>query len=61
MRAVLWVYRFVVGDPVLLWGSLAVLALAYLLRGPLGFWDGVWVFVGEAAVLGLSLVLRPDK
>lgn len=60
MKAILWVYHFVVGDPYLLWGSVALLALAWLLHGPLGALDGVFVLLGVLAVLTFSLVRRPE-
>jgi hypothetical protein len=58
-RGILWVYHFVVGDPIMLWGGLASLALAALLR-PLGPLDGVILFVCVCVVVALSLHLRPD-
>jgi hypothetical protein len=56
----MWVYHFVVGDVYLLWGSVALLAIAWLLRGALGPLDGVLVVLGVLAVLTLSLVRRPE-
>ncbi len=60
MKAVLWLYHFVVGDPYLLWGGVALMALAWLLHGPLGALDGVLVLLGVPAVLTVSLVRRPE-
>jgi hypothetical protein len=53
------IYRFVVGDPILLWGGVASLALARWLY-PTGHLDGVILFVAVAVVLCLSLALRSD-
>lgn len=58
-QAVMSIYRFVVGDPILLWGGVASLVLARLLQ-PAGRLDGAILFGAVAAVLILSLVLRPD-
>jgi hypothetical protein len=58
-RWLLAVYRFVVGDPILLWGGLGSAGVAYLLRG-LGAVDGVAFFLGVTAALAISLFLRPD-
>ncbi|MCL6595248.1 MAG: hypothetical protein K6V73_03460 [Firmicutes bacterium] len=60
MKAVLWLYRFVVGDPYLLAGGVALLALAWLLHGLIGAWDAAVMLVGVCAVLVLSLVRRPE-
>ncbi len=56
---VMSIYRFVVGDPILLWGGVASLALARWLY-PTGHLDGVILFVAVAVVLCLSLALRSD-
>jgi hypothetical protein len=60
VKQIMWVYYFVVGDPYLLWGSLVLLALALVLKGPLGALDGVLVLLGVLAVLTVSLVRRPE-
>lgn len=57
--AVMSIYRFVVGDPILLWGGVASLVLARLLQ-PIGHLDGAVLFATVAAVLSLSLALRGD-
>jgi hypothetical protein len=60
MKAVMWIYHFVVGDVYLLWGTVVLLALVALLRGALGPLDGVLALLGVLAVLTLSLVRRPE-
>jgi hypothetical protein len=60
VKALRWLYQFVVGDPYLLVGGVALLLLAWILRHALGTLDGALVLVGVCAVLTLSLVRRPE-
>lgn len=60
MRVLKTIYYFVVGDPILLIGGLAIMALGFALRSVLGPWDGVLIFLGITAVLIASLRYRPE-
>lgn len=53
------VYKFVVGDPILLLGGLVSLAIAGLLNQALGALDGVVLFVLVTATLYWSIRSRP--
>lgn len=57
--ALIAVYRFVVGDPILLGGTIVALVLAHLLRQT-GSLAGGALFAAVAATLALSLALRPQ-
>lgn len=59
LLAIAAVYRFVVGDPILLVGAVATMGVIGLLRvrGPL---DGAGLFAGIVLTLAVSLALRRD-
>lgn len=60
MKVLNTVYRFVVGDPILLVGGLSVMLVSWLLHTILGGWDGALIFLGITAVLVASLRFRPQ-